>query len=527
MLTNLIMKKNLLFKLIAVILLGSMLFSCEKENELDILNEQVEFTLNLSSNQLKNVLTAKECESLNNASIIVLTIETQTGESTDYTDSELRFYKMGGSYFSEKIALKVGAYELTKFMLVDETNLVLFASPLQGSLQAQNVNNPLPIPFDVIKDQAISVDVEVLCAIDLTPEDFGLVSFWFDKIETFSFLIAVSELGKNVILEADLEITSGSYNYLQSLAAIANNVVMIRDGFTSYDLRVSKDGYQSYEQSFTAIELKAYETTPLVVELQKNVLHDPVLEIQFDEHPYNHNMHITSDGNCLYTINGGNISNGMINKYTMTGSFVANYPILIDGRGLSFNEKDSFLYASLHLGHVVKINDLSIGNWSMLYPNKLQGPNNWEQASFALSPDGAKMYDFYAGNLKIWNFETGVLIKTITGLSYGNGNYGGNNCVAVDDDYIYTWNASTRTVYVYDLDGNFVRTLSLSHGNNGHSLSVFDGYLFVSKDGNYCTGTWYGYNIRRPILKSAGIVEVSKVEKGIKTNSRYSDTTTE
>ncbi|RLD76948.1 MAG: hypothetical protein DRJ10_12765, partial [Bacteroidetes bacterium] len=238
------MKKKSFFKLIAVLLISSMLFSCEKENGLDILNDQVEFTLNLSSDQLKNVLSAKECESLDNASKIVLTIEAQNGESTTYTNSELNFYKMGSSYFSEKIALQVGAYKLSKFFLVDESNNVLFASPLEGSLQAQNVNTPLPLPFEIIKDQAMAVDVEVLCAIDLDPEDFGLASFWVDKIETFSFMIAVSELGNNVLLEADLEIGSGSYNYSQSLEAIANNIVSIRDGFANYDIVVSKEGYQ-------------------------------------------------------------------------------------------------------------------------------------------------------------------------------------------------------------------------------------------------------------------------------------------
>ncbi|RLD62237.1 MAG: hypothetical protein DRI95_13315 [Bacteroidetes bacterium] len=521
------MKKKSFFKLIAVILLSSMLFSCEKENELNILNDQVEFTLNLSSDQLKNVLSAKECESLDNASMIVLTIETQTGESTIYTNSELNFYKMGGSYCSEKIALNVGAYKLGKFFLVDESNNVFLESPLEGSLQAQNVNHPLPITFEIIKDQAISVDVEVLCAIDLDPEDFGLASFWVDKIETFSFLIAVSELGKNEILAADLEMTSGSYTYLQSLAAIANNVVTIRDGFGNYNLQVSKTDYHNYVKSFTAAELKAYETIPLVIELKKkNVLHDPVLEIQFDEQLYGHNMHITSDGSFLYTINGGNEYYGSIKKYTMNGSFVESYPIQIDGRGLSYNEDDGFLYASLYRGHVVKIDDLEAGTWTELYHNKLQGLVNWEQASFALSPDGTKMYDFYLGILNVWNFQTGALIETITGLSCGLGNFGGNNCVAVDEDYIYTWNANTRTVYIYDLAGNFVRNLSLSHGDNGHSLSVFDGYLFVSKDSYFGVGTWYGYNIRRSIVKSAIIVKASNTEKGIKTYSKYPDTTT-
>jgi hypothetical protein len=81
--------------------------------------------------------------------------------------------------------------------------------------------------------------------------------------------------------------------------------------------------------------------------------------------------------------------------------------------------------------------------------------------------------------------------------------------VAVDPDYIYTWNSATKTVYVYDQNGNSVRTMTLPNGNYSYSLSFVDGLLFVAVDGNYSTGTWYGYNIRKGDLKSAVVIESS------------------
>ena len=221
-------------------------------------------------------------------------------------------------------------------------------------------------------------------------------------------------------------------------------------------------------------------------------LHDPVLEVQFDENPYNHNMHITSDGSYYYTINGGLTSKGQINKFTLSGTLVQTYPIQIDGRGLTYNYADGFLYASLYGGDVVKITSLENGTFEVVHSAIMQNA----QASFDLSPDGTKLYDFYDGTLEIHNFQTGALETTITGLSHGSGNYGGNAAVAVDGEYIYTWDAATKTVYVYTNTGSLVRTMTLSDGDNGHSLSYVDGYLFVSKDGNYDIGTWYGYNIR-------------------------------
>src|SRR5690349_12473535 len=52
--------------------------------------------------------------------------------------------------------------------------------------------------------------------------------------------------------------------------------------------------------------------------------------ISFDEFPVNHNMHITSDGNYYYTINGGNSSIGQINKFSFNGILIKTYPISID-----------------------------------------------------------------------------------------------------------------------------------------------------------------------------------------------------
>lgn len=249
-------------------------------------------------------------------------------------------------------------------------------------------------------------------------------------------------------------------------------------------------------------------------------LHDPVLEVQFDDDPYNHNMHITSDGSYYYTINGGASSSGKINKYTLSGNFVQSYPIQIDGRGLSYNKTDGFLYASLYTGDVVKITSLENGTYEMLYEDFMQN----DQASFALSPDGTMLYDFFQGTLKVHNFQTGAVVDSITGLSYGSGNYGGEAAVAVDGEYIYTWNSGTRTVYVYTNSGSFVRELVLSDGDNGQSLSFVDGYIFVSKDGNYGVGTWYGYNIR---LAAAGkMVENHNAAKSVNPQADRSNDTT-
>jgi hypothetical protein len=249
-------------------------------------------------------------------------------------------------------------------------------------------------------------------------------------------------------------------------------------------------------------------------------LHDPVLSVQFDENPYNHNMHIAGDGAYYYTINGGNASYGKINKFTLDGTLVSSYSIALDGRGISYNKADGFLYVSTYLGNVVRITNLATGVFDTVYSGLTA------QTSFALSPDGSKFYEFVSGTVKVRNLKTGVLLSTITGLSYGTGNFGGEFAIAVDADYMYTWDAVSRVVSIYTLAGTLVRTMTLSYGDNGMSLSYVDGMLFVSHDGNYGVGTWYGYNIRLESVLSKAIAKAgTTAQPNLTVKSRKSDST--
>ena len=83
-----------------------------------------------------------------------------------------------------------------------------------------------------------------------------------------------------------------------------------------------------------------------------------------------------------------------------------------------------------------------------------------------------------------------------------DGNFGGDAAVAVDRNHIYTWDATIRIVYVYDRSGNFIESFLLDSGDNGMSLSIANGLLFVARDGNYSTGEWYGYCIKSHLNNS-------------------------
>ncbi|HPS27188.1 MAG TPA: hypothetical protein PK269_06210, partial [Bacteroidales bacterium] len=67
--------------------------------------------------------------------------------------------------------------------------------------------------------------------------------------------------------------------------------------------------------------------------------------------------------------------------------------------------------------------------------------------------------------------------------------------VAVDGKYIYTWNADYKLIFVYDMKGQKVKSVEVEKGSYGFSLSYANGLIFVADDGDYATGTWYGYNL--------------------------------
>jgi len=45
------------------------------------------------------------------------------------------------------------------------------------------------------------------------------------------------------------------------------------------------------------------------------------------------------------------------------------------------------------------------------------------------------------------------------------------------------------------LKGKSIKTIKISDGDYGFSLSFANGLIFVAIDGNYDIGTWYGYDV--------------------------------
>jgi hypothetical protein len=74
------------------------------------------------------------------------------------------------------------------------------------------VDQPLPISFNINKDEITTLEPEVLSTEGYTPDDFGYVNFGLNEVEIFDFLITVFKYNSSIenfeLTDAELLITS-------------------------------------------------------------------------------------------------------------------------------------------------------------------------------------------------------------------------------------------------------------------------------------------------------------------------------
>ncbi|MBK7213327.1 MAG: hypothetical protein IPH88_08585 [Bacteroidales bacterium] len=211
----------------------------------------------------------------------------------------------------------------------------------------------------------------------------------------------------------------------------------------------------------------------------------------FREDAQTHNMHIASDGKFLYTCNGGVPDKGQISKFSLSGEKIASYPMELDMRSIVFNNADGKLYVSTYDKQIYRINDLMMGNCKAVFSFE----DRDGQSVPGIDPKGKYFYFYENGDVYLYAAKNGKLKKKISGLGDTPGSPLENSTIAVDKNYMYTWSPDEQKVFAYTLKGKFVKSFKLNQGNYSFSLSAANDMIWVSIDGNYDTGTWYGYSL--------------------------------
>lgn len=97
----------------------------------------------------------------------------------------LQLISFGSGYVTESLELQPDNYAVTEFLVLNESEEVIYATPLEGSARAGDVSDPLPVAFVVSEDATTDVNLQVVPVTETTdPEDFGYANFRFDIIDT-------------------------------------------------------------------------------------------------------------------------------------------------------------------------------------------------------------------------------------------------------------------------------------------------------------------------------------------------------
>jgi len=266
------MKTQIRFLWLPVILLTAFtVISCKKA----VINNgsgSAEFSINMpaSSGQLKSASTDSVAVSYQ-----LLVSAEDAGGNAVLSDKLIPLYSFGTGYVSDKVQIPAGDFKLTKFMIVNASGAVLYATPLSGSSVAYLTTRPLPLKFTVYSDKVTTISPEVLSVGDMTPSQFGYASFGIQVIKPLDFytyaILAYdnSQIAAPVVLTtAQVSISNGSgWSYSFSLVAGTNHLI-IRGGSDKYTFILSKDGYATQTLSFTSAQLTAATlTNPLALKI--------------------------------------------------------------------------------------------------------------------------------------------------------------------------------------------------------------------------------------------------------------------
>jgi len=247
------------------------LFSCEKKNGTTGLG-----TAEFSIGALEELIGSKSGAGDDSTAIvsyqIMISVEDMMGNPV-FTDKLVPLYIFGSGFVSENVEIEAGEYNLTKFLVINPSGEVIYASPLEGSPLAYLVNDPLPIYFRIFPEQITKILPEVLPVGDYPPGQFGYANFGLQIIKPLVFW-TVCYLDDPIIMPPVVPTTarltvyaSNGWHYTFKLEPRVNRLI-IRGGSDIYHFLLEKEGYLPQKLEFKAeVLLATSPENPLVLKI--------------------------------------------------------------------------------------------------------------------------------------------------------------------------------------------------------------------------------------------------------------------
>jgi hypothetical protein len=239
-------------RLLSILSLTLLLLACDDEQ-----SEIKKFgKLKLSINTIGNINAGRaSSDNFDNIRKIVVSLETAGGTSV-HDMHTLELIRFGNSFVSEELQLETGSYNITKFFVTDEDQNVLYATPLENSMLASLVADPLPVSFVVNADGTTTeVFMEAVNVAETSPEDFGYATFLLGLIDYKSFEVNATVADENYtvsvngLFEAFAKNAQGQIVWSKSWD-ITNKLTINIPVAERYSFKLIKAGYLPHAQHY-------------------------------------------------------------------------------------------------------------------------------------------------------------------------------------------------------------------------------------------------------------------------------------
>ncbi len=244
---------NNLFLLVAVVL---SMFGCSEITKTDTEPVNVQFGF-INKSPLSDTRSVDKVP-------VAIIISIEQGSTLIHTSLELPVHDFDGVILTEPLPLLTGTYEITEFKVINAADVVIYATPMDGSTAAKLVDDGLPISFVVSEDNTTAVTPQVLDTEEFTAADFGYPPLGFEIIPIFHFLISAKYYdtvsSAYVMTEANVQVTSDGHIDFDEGIDDSTRAVLVRDIDTAtYIITVSKPGFDNWIDTFTNAELKKHD----------------------------------------------------------------------------------------------------------------------------------------------------------------------------------------------------------------------------------------------------------------------------
>lgn len=355
-----------MFKFLVVFIISIIIVSCnDDENSISVYEGKIQFSAQVLESANKSY--TKELNSITEISSALVTIVNEAGE-TVFESEKIGFYKFNDVYITEPLSLLTGNYVLTSFYLVNESDSVLYASPLESSSMAYLVSEPLPISFNISKDEVSTLYPEVISVENSLPEDFGYASFGLNKVGIFDFLLTTfkyNPITENFELtNADLMVTSGNDTIYNSTIEAVTSKITLQDKYEVYNISITKPGFNSFSGEFSVDSLKKHYSNPLTIIMEAVNIEEGIIAyypFNGDSYDYSGNgNHATNYGALLTTDRFGNSNSaydfdGLTNYMELTSTLDASsgltFSFWVNSKGIQDGENNGTVICKYNMAY--------------------------------------------------------------------------------------------------------------------------------------------------------------------------------